>query len=155
MHIQVKTRVPGHYQTVFEHFNQELFEFVMPGFPKAELERYDGPTPGDRFELTLFTPFGKQYWHGLITERLMTEHYAYFIDVGEKLPFFLKDWHHTHWVIPDGETHSYIIDDFKFKAPFALLTPFVGLALWLQFRGRRPGYRKYFKQLAEQGRVAV
>ena len=151
MRIQIRTRVPGHYKTVFEHFNQELFEFVMPSFPKAKLQRYDGPTPGDRFELTLFTPLGKQYWHGLITERSLTEHYAYFVDIGAKLPFFLKRWNHTHWVIPDGDDHSFIVDDFTFDAPFLLMNPFVGLALYFQFRGRRPAYPGYFEQLAQKG----
>ncbi len=142
MKIYLKTEVPANYLRVFAQFDKALFEALAPPFPKPNLLRFDGSKQGDEVHIQLVLPFGiKQDWVSVITEDSHNEQAAWFIDEGEKLPFFLTTWKHRHLIQKKTENSCYIIDDITFTSPFGwLLYP----VLYLQFLYRKPIYRRYF-----------
>lgn len=144
MKINIKTLVNKSMQDVWLGFDEKLFRFLSPPFPKVEIERFDGCLKGDEVHLKLLFPFFPQYWFAEIVENSLSENEIYFIDKGTKLPFFLSDWQHKHRIVKVNETQSAIIDSIEFKTGTLISDWAVYPALYLQFLMRKPLYKKYF-----------
>jgi ligand-binding SRPBCC domain-containing protein len=144
-HLQLTTFVEQNYIQVAQQFDQNLFQKLLPPFPKVKVLRYDGSRTGDEVHVEMNFLLFKQVWKSLITENWKQNGQIYFVDEGTQLPFFLKYWRHRH-VIQQEATGSRIIDDVTFRSPFRLLDFFLYPVMYLQFALRKPLYRKYFAQ---------
>ena len=145
MNLKIFTSVGQDYQSVMRGFTQELFLKLNPPFPPVRLLRFDGCKKGDIVSLELNFIFFRQQWTSLILEDGLDDHEFYFIDFGEKLPFFLKYWRHHHRVVRNGDG-ARIIDDITFRSPFLLMDYLLWPVLWLQFLYRKPIYQKVFRK---------
>lgn len=144
MDIVIKTKVNQDFKAVFAGFNENLFKALAPPFPPVKVLRFDGCQKGDLVELELDLIFSKQLWTARIIDFCQEDDIVYFIDKGEKLPFFLKSWYHKHSIQKVGNK-AYIIDDIYFDSG-NIFTNFLMLpVLYLQFLYRVPIYKKYFK----------
>jgi ligand-binding SRPBCC domain-containing protein len=145
MKILIQTVVQQHYVKTYEQFDENLFKTLKPPFPPVTLERFDGSQTGDEVHLRLNFFFFQQNWNAKIIEHGEKKNELYFIDVGSKLPFFLKDWRHYHGVqdIGNGQ-QTMIIDDIDYKTPFWWLDYLMYPVMYLQFWMRKPIYKKYF-----------
>ncbi len=144
MKIIIKTKVSGHYKDVIEKFDRKLFERLTPPGAQVKLVRFDGSQKGDivHLQLKLFG-FIEQDWISEIIEANVDESDAYFIDRGQKLPFFLTKWKHRHVVKHLGQ-NSEIVDDIYFRTPTILTDILLYPVLYLQFVYRKPIYQRYF-----------
>lgn len=145
MKLKISTSVEQDYRSVMRGFTQDLFLKLNPPFPPVRLLRFDGCKKDDIVSLELNFIFFRQEWRSIILEDGLDEHEFYFIDVGEKLPFFLKYWRHHHRIQRDEEG-SRIIDDISFRSPFLLMDFLLWPVLWLQFLYRKPIYQKIFRK---------
>lgn len=147
MKIQVKTLVEQNLTAVKEGFTKELFLALNPPFPKVDLLQFDGCKKGDVVSLRLKFPFFSQVWTSDIVEDSESEEEWKFVDVGVKLPFFLKTWEHRH-IVRKTNQGSEIIDDIDFTTG-TILTDFIMYpGLIVQFINRRPIYKRWFKKKA-------
>lgn len=146
MRLKICTKVSASYQRVKEGFNEELFLSLNPPFPPVRLEKFDGCSKGDKVQLELNFILFKQRWHSDIIFDLTNEDTFQFIDVGVKLPFFLKHWKHHHIVNRIDDHSSEIIDDITFTSPLWLLDFLLYPALYLQFLYRKPIYKRFFNK---------
>lgn len=144
MKIKISTLVNKDYKFVYENFERDLFEKLSPPWVKVKLERFDGSKKGDYVILNLDFIFFKQEWVSLITEDSEDMEEIYFIDRGEKLPFFLKYWNHKHRILKKGN-QSLIIDQIEFKTPFCIPEIIMYPLLYLQFFYRKPIYKNFFR----------
>jgi ligand-binding SRPBCC domain-containing protein len=144
MKLTITTRIDNHYQKVWEGFDVALFRALNPPFPPVKVLEFGGCKPNDKVVLELNFIFFKQTWVSLITAQESNEQAHYFIDEGEKLPFFLTQWKHKHIVKKDGE-NALIIDEISYKSYF-LLEWLLYPAMLLQFAYRIPVYKKYFQR---------
>ncbi len=143
MQITITTKISQGYIAVMKGFNEDLFMQLNPPFPPVKLLRFDGCKTGDVVSLELNFIFFKQQWQSLIVEDDLSEEEFYFVDEGQKLPFFLSFWRHKHRIIKKVN-ESEIVDDITFRSPFWLLDFLLFPVLWLQFWYRKPVYKKYF-----------
>lgn len=143
MRLKLETKVASPPEKVWAGFNEELFVKLAPPLPKFKLLRFDGCHSGGRVEVQLNFVFFTQLWHSVIVDQGATDQEFWFVDEGEKLPFFLKTWRHTHRIVGSGEG-STIVDDIEFRSPFFLLDWILWPSLWLQFAYRKPIYRRVF-----------
>lgn len=144
INFKIKTVVEQDYKTVFERFDEDLFLALKPPLLPLTLNRFDGSMKGDEVHITLGKGALSQDWNALIVEQAELADEIYFIDVGSKLPFFLKDWKHKHRIVKEGEG-AMIIDDISYKTPFFLMDYLMFPVLYLQFWARKPVYTRYFK----------
>lgn len=146
MKILIKTVVEQDYKKVHKRFDENLFKALKPPFPPMELQRFDGSRKGDEVHMRLNFIFFKQNWNAKIIEDGAKKNELYFIDIGSKLPFFLKDWRHYHSIqkLENGET--LIVDDIDYKTPSFLLDYLMYPVMYLQFFMRKPVYKKYFRK---------
>lgn len=145
MKLKISTSVEQDYRSVMRGFTQDLFLKLNPPFPPVRLLRFDGCKKGDIVSLELNFIFFRQQWTSVILEDGLDEQEFYFIDFGEKLPFFLKYWRHHHRILRDEEG-ARIIDDISFRSPFLLMDYLLWPVLWLQFFYRKPIYRRLFRK---------
>ena len=141
--ITISTPVKQGRQSVAQGFNQDLFQKLNPPFPPVKLLRFDGSEKGDIVSLELNFIAFKQIWESHIVDSGETKKEWYFVDKGEKLPFFLTYWEHRHRVVQTG-THATIIDDITFETPFFLTDLLLYPVMWLQFLYRKPIYKRVF-----------
>ncbi|MFN4122537.1 MAG: SRPBCC family protein [Flavobacteriales bacterium] len=147
MKIKIKTAIDGKSpEAALSAFDKNLFSALAPIFPKLEINRFDGSEPGCTVDITLNAGLFKQRWVSKITERETTPQDAWFVDEGVKLPFFLKFWRHKHHIMLDKD-QLYIIDDIYFKSHTLLFSLLLYPILYLQFRARKPIYKRWFKSL--------
>ncbi|MEM7107374.1 MAG: hypothetical protein AAF519_04040 [Bacteroidota bacterium] len=146
MRLTITTQVLASHLDVKEGFTEDLFLSLNPPFPPVRLIRFDGCSKGDQVQLELNFILFKQRWHSDITYDLTNEHTFQFIDIGVKLPFFLKQWSHHHIVNKVDDKRSEIIDDITFSSPFRLMDFILFPALYLQFLYRKPIYKKIFNK---------
>lgn len=126
-------------------FNQNLFLKLNPPFPPVRLLRFDGCSKDDIVSLELNFLLFKQQWTSVILEDGLDEKEFYFVDAGQKLPFFLKFWKHRHRIVKAGDG-ARIVDDITFRSPFFLMDFLLWPVLWLQFLYRKPIYQRVFKK---------
>ncbi len=143
MKINLATKVKQDYLSVKKGFDETLFTKLSPPFPPVKLARFDGSEVGDVVSLELNFLLFKQKWTSEISETQTTETEYYFVDIGTKLPFFLKKWRHKHRIIKEGN-NSIIRDEIEFSAPFGLATLLLFPVIYLQFLYRKPIYKKIF-----------
>lgn len=144
MHLSISTKVRAYYLQVKEGFTQDLFLKLNPPFPPVKLLRFDGCKKGNQVILELNFILFKQKWESDITMDNTDDKVFEFVDVGVRLPFFLKSWNHHHIVRHISENECEIVDDIHFNTPFILLDYLMYPALYLQFLYRKPIYRKIF-----------
>lgn len=144
MRILIKTEVRAALPKVKEGFTKDLFLSLNPPFPPTKLLEFGGCRAGDKVKLELNFILFKQQWVSDIIEDYESEIQWYFIDVGIKLPFFLKSWKHIHEVksIKNG---SEILDNITFSTGTLLTDALMYPFLLLQFLYRKPIYKKIFK----------
>ncbi|MEM6523340.1 MAG: hypothetical protein AAGF85_17600 [Bacteroidota bacterium] len=146
MRLKISTQVSASHLDVKKGFTKDLFLSLNPPFPPVDLIRFDGCRKGDAVQLELNFILFKQHWHSDITYDLTDKHTFQFIDVGVKLPFFLKNWKHHHMVNRVNDQRSEIIDDITFSSPLWLLDFILFPALYLQFLYRKPVYKRIFNK---------
>ncbi|MCB0653029.1 MAG: cyclase [Saprospiraceae bacterium] len=144
MHIQLSTRVNGHYKNIITRFDRQLFETLAPGMAKMEIVEFTGSQKGDKVHIRFLSPV-KADWVSLITEDEINADEAYFTDEGTLLPFPLKYWKHKHIVRKITEDSSWIIDDITFEGRNILFTLLLYPAIFLGFYPRKRIYRTYFR----------
>ena len=146
MRFQILTPVKGNLRKVFAGFDHNLLLQLTPPGVKMELLRFDAPDkPGGRIQLRI-TLLGmiRQEWTNEFPEYALSDAECHFVDVGVVMPFPIKMWRHDHRVLSDGPNRAIINDDVSFKTGFFLMDFLLYPILWLQFRYRRPIYRRIF-----------
>jgi hypothetical protein len=131
MNLTIKTKVKSPWQKVTAGFTKELFLALNPPFPPVKLLQFDGCKKGDIVSLQLnFSLFKQTSFQ--------------FVDVGVKLPFFLRTWTHKHSIsgTDDGTT---ITDDITYSSGTILTDLLLYPVLWGQFLYRKPVYQRLFK----------
>lgn len=144
MKINIETKVDLDYLTVKEGFNETLFTKLSPPFPPVKLLRFDGSKKGDIVSLELNFLLFRQKWTSEIIEDKTTSKEFYFVDKGVQLPFFLKEWHHKHRLVKEGD-NTLIRDEISYTGGNGIFTVLLYPALYLQFLYRKPIYKKIFK----------
>lgn len=144
MRFTLKTKVTGHYQSVFDQFDEDLFLALSPPLVDIELRQFDGCKVGDRVHIDFVRPI-KTSWVSVITEADIDERRAIFVDEGKELPKPLRSWKHRHIVEHLTEESCTIIDDIRYSCGYflgdVLLFPF----LYVGFYMRKAIYRRYFE----------
>ena len=142
MKIILKTPIKSNYKTVFQGFDEKLFNFLAFEV-QLKVLRFDGSKKGDVIELELIKPM-KGYWKSIITADDITDSKAYFIDEGVDLPMGLGSWKHQHIIEKVNEENCIIVDQIDYQAKLKLLTPFLYIPLYFAFLPRKKKYRAYF-----------
>lgn len=137
-----KSPVTASLTLVKKGFTLDLFKALKPPLVQLEVTRFDGCKKGDEVHLSVGLGF-KVKWISHIVEDVENAEEWSFIDVGAKLPFPLKKWHHHHKVIKVGDS-SLIVDDISFSCGNALLDKLMKPILFLQFVGRKKIYQRIF-----------
>ncbi len=145
MRLKISTKVRQHHIKVKNGFTKDLFLSLNPPFPPVKLLKFDGCKQGDQVVLELNFILFKQKWVSDIVYDLTDDQIFEFIDVGVRLPFFLKEWKHHHIVKKVNDKESEIIDDITFKSPLGILDFILYPVLYVQFLYRKPIYKKLFK----------
>lgn len=114
-HVVVKHQVKGNAKEIFHQFDQKLFEALAPVFPSSKLLRYDGNKNGDLVEIALGIWPMRQIWLSKIQDVTKTDSAYSFTDVGQKLPFPIKQWKHIHRVNQINKEVVEIVEDITFK----------------------------------------
>jgi ligand-binding SRPBCC domain-containing protein len=143
MRIVLQTPVQQPPEVVWAGFTRALFERLAPPFPPVELVRFDGSRPGDLVHVRLNFLLFRQDWVSRITEQATTDDEIYFVDEGERLPFFLRYWRHRHRLVRNGRG-TLLIDDITYRTPSRLTDYLLYPAMYAQFAYRRPVYRRVF-----------
>ncbi len=146
MRITIKTKVQASLQVVKDGFTEDLFLKLNPPFPPVKLVQFDGCKAGDKVALKLNFLLFKQQWVSNIIEDYESDIQWYFIDVGQKLPFFLKSWKHVHEV-KAIESNSVIIDDITYTSGTILTDLLMYPLLLIQFLYRKPIYKRIFNSI--------
>ncbi len=144
MNFIIKTQVGQSAAQVLDGFDAELFLALKPPLIPLELNRFDGCEKGDKVHLVLGKNPISQEWHALISEHGEDETKFYFTDIGEKLPFPLKDWCHRHRIhkTPKG---AIIEDNITYTSGWLLFDGIMFPLLYGMFFLRKRIYREYFK----------
>ena len=143
MNICLKAKVKGHYKTVMQKFDRELFELLAPKNAPMKIKKFTGSKKGDLVHIHFKSPINTD-WISDIVEDGANEKEAWFIDEGRKLPFPLKYWRHKHIVRKIDEEHSVIIDDITFQGPNFIMDRLLYPAIYLGFKPRKRIYQDYF-----------
>jgi ligand-binding SRPBCC domain-containing protein len=142
--IVVTTQVEQSLPHVWAGFDQRLFLKLNPPFPPVRLLRFDGCLTGDVVHIQLNFLFFRQDWISKIIDQQESQNEIFFIDQGDKLPFFLSFWHHKHRLVRQGD-HTLIVDEVTYKTPGGWLMDWLFYPiLWGQFVYRKPIYKRYF-----------
>lgn len=143
MHFRIETKVNQKAHDVLSGFDESLFVALKPPLMPLELLRFDGCEKGDKVQLVLgIKPFS-QKWNALVVEHGENDECFYFTDIGEKLPFPIKDWKHRHFIMKE-RSGSIIVDDITYTTGFRLLDYLMYPIMYLQFLIRKPVYKKLF-----------
>jgi ligand-binding SRPBCC domain-containing protein len=142
MKITIETIVNQSVEKVWEQFDEKLLMKLSPPFPPVKLISF-GRKIGEKVTMELNFFILRQLWISKITDFYFTAQEIYFIDEGERLPFFLKYWKHKHRIVKINEG-SKIIDEITFQTPTILTDYIFYPILYLQFLYRKPIYRKIF-----------
>lgn len=130
-------------QLVKERFNEDLFRFLAPVFPRVKIKQYDGQEPGSLVWVELNFFLFTWNWKSLIKEKTENDFRLEFTDFGLELPPFLSEWKHVHR-LESHDKQTVITDHIQWKAGQYWPELLVRLMLWVQFRGRPAMYRAWF-----------
>ncbi len=146
MRFQILTRVKGDHREVFRQFDQNLLlQLNPPGVRLQILDFQEPDVPGGRIKLRV-TILGsiRQDWENEFSQYELSDRECHFVDEGVLMPFPIRKWRHDHRILADGPGRAIINDDITFKTGFFLMDWMMFPILWLQFRYRRPIYRRKF-----------
>jgi ligand-binding SRPBCC domain-containing protein len=143
MRLSLKSAVNQPMRTVFDRFDQELFEYLLPDFPKMTLIQFDGSKENDLVHIRIEVFQGID-WISEITEESIEENVCYFVDEGQTLPWPLKKWRHQHVVRALDHRGAVIEDQIEFSSGYAILDLILFPILYLAFYPRRKAYKEYF-----------
>jgi ligand-binding SRPBCC domain-containing protein len=141
--LQFQTTVSLPIDQVKKRFNEDLFRFLAPWFPKVTIQQYDGQEPGNLVWVRLNFLLFEWSWKSLIREKKETSSMLEFIDVGLEIPPFLSEWTHTHRLESNGN-QTIITDHIQWKPGRFWPEILVHFLLWGQFRSRPALYRSWF-----------
>jgi ligand-binding SRPBCC domain-containing protein len=144
MKIVLKTKVEGHFKSVFNDFDLELFEYLKPSIGKMEIVEFGGSTVGSKVHMRFLSPI-KADWISNITDRQIGEKQAFFIDEGVTLPPGMSYWHHKHIVRYVSENESEIIDDITYRGNNFILSVLLYPGLLIGFLPRIGQYKRFFR----------
>lgn len=141
--IQVKTHIEASdFKKVFSAFDEKLFLYLTKSAPVKPID-YQGGEIGDEIHLLLTFPW-KSKWVSKITEVVLGETEAFFVDEGIVLPFGLTFWSHKHIVRKVSDTIVEIEDLITLDTKYSILTWFFYQIFKVQFLGRKKDYKRYF-----------
>lgn len=146
MNIYFETTVERPFETVRDHFNEELFAFLKPPGVTVDIERFDGCKKGDEVHLLLHTLGKKQKWVSLITDSDGDSESWFFIDEGKVTPWPIASWKHTHTVKKLSDSSCEIIDDINYTCSPEWMAPLAAPAMWLAFAIRPFKYQQFFRK---------
>jgi ligand-binding SRPBCC domain-containing protein len=144
MRLRLRTAVRQSPEQVHLGFTEDLFKALAPPFPKAKVLRFDGSTRGDTVHIALNFIFFTEEWHSKITASGENPEGYFFVDEGEKLPFFFRFWRHHHGITRAVDGSTIIVDDVEFRTGTWLTDLLMYPGVWAQFIWRIPIYKKYF-----------
>lgn len=144
MKILIKAKVQGHFLSVFNDFDKELFEYLKPRIGKMEIVEFGGSFVGNKVHMKFLSPI-KADWISNITKREIGEQQAYFIDEGVILPPGISYWHHKHIVRYISEYESEIIDDITYQGNNFILSLLLYPGLLGAFLPRIIQYKRFFR----------
>jgi ligand-binding SRPBCC domain-containing protein len=146
MRFQILTSVQGSHREVFAGFDHQLLLKLTPPGAKIELLHADMPDAPQGYIQLRVTLLGiiRQNWINDFSHFELSDRECHFVDQGRQMPFPIRFWRHDHRVLADGADRSIINDDVTFKTGFFLLDWLLFPLLWLQFRYRRPIYKRHF-----------
>lgn len=142
MKIYLETKVEKSAEEVIAGFNEELFKALAPPFPPSRLKQFDGSETGDIVRIEIWN-LGWQEWVAEIIDHGSDEDGYFFVDIGKKLPWPLKQWRHRHGV-RKTEEGSVIVDDIEYSTGKHILDQAIFPVLKSQFTYRQPIYRRRF-----------
>ena len=148
MHLYVECLVDAPFPVVKAHFGEELFTFLTAqgGFPRPTVLYYEGNMPGAEVLIKLDFGLFSQHWLSII-ERVKEDEGLYeFVDVGQRLPFFLSRWRHTHQLIAKGN-QTLIVDRIDWQPAWWAPAFAVAPPLNAMFKARPALYQQFFHQL--------
>lgn len=145
MRLVIQSEVLGHFKQVFRAFDEQMFRYLLPGFPQMELKKFTGSKKGDVVHIYM-NVLGGLDWISDITEDACSANECYFVDEGRKLPFPLRTWRHKHRILKNSDQTSIILDDIEFSSGFLLLDYLLYPFLYLAFYPRKKAYKKYFER---------
>lgn len=145
MRILLDSLVKCSFEKVSADFGDELFKFLLPPKFVASLVAYEGSKPGSKVHIRFKLPLPSDWISIIKSEFRDTEKYI-FVDEGEKLPFGLKQWKHTHSVIKVDEKQTRILDDMNFSTGYKIFDLLMYPVLYLSFYPRKKLYKKYFEK---------
>ncbi len=134
-----QTKIFYPFEQVKEHFNQKLFERLLP--KKSTILRYDGHYPGAEIHLVFNLFYKRLHWESLITQVQQNHHSYFFVDEGKHLPWPLKSWSHEHRIFSLNQ-HSIIEDKVQYSSSFP-----IKYILYSLFKEREKVYKDYFTSL--------
>lgn len=143
--LRFQTCLSRPFQEVKNRFNEDLFRFLAPIFPRVTIQQYDGQEPGNLIWVRLNFFLFAWDWKSLIQDKTENEAFMEFVDVGLKIPPFLSEWRHTHRIDSIGN-QTVITDSIQWKAGKFWPDKLVHLMLWMQFRGRPGLYKSWFER---------
>ncbi len=149
MKIVLRSTVNQAFDTVADHFDEELFTFLLPPPFVAQLVKYEGSAPGNIVHIRFNFPW-RSSWISKITSSHRDNNEFSFVDIGVKLPFGLKAWKHRHTVKKVDQSTTAIIDEMEFSTGFLLFNLIAFPVLYLSFYPRKKQYKKYFEEKLPQ-----
>ena len=145
MRIRLITTIMAPFKKVYTGFDRKLFEYLMPPFSLASIERYEGQAPGDIIDLKFNVPFLGN-WTVIIKEASLSHREYSFTDRGLRVPFGIDYWKHAHRVVARNNESCFIIDDIEYETSWVLLDYLLYLPLLLIFYPRKFFYKRYFEK---------
>ncbi len=146
MRIRIKTRgIKGEYRKVFSHFDERLFDRLLPPKWVAEVEKYEGNKLGDRVIINFKKPVKGQLKVEILSKDI-TSKQAFFMDEGLNMPFGIKYWRHFHRVFAKGD-ESVIVDDIHFSFNNRLKDMIAYPIIKFIFKRRCKVYKAYFESI--------
>jgi ligand-binding SRPBCC domain-containing protein len=146
------SKIPLPADKVYGSFTEKLFRKLNFPLVPLRIVRFDGCRLNDITHVKIgFPPFAVE-WISRNTVFSETPEEIFFIDEGQKLPFFLRRWKHKHRIIRESENVSCIRDEVEFSTGTWITDRIIFPGLWLTFIYRKPVYRRYFTSVASQSR---
>jgi ligand-binding SRPBCC domain-containing protein len=143
-YVQFSTSIPYPIADVTACFNQNLFSFLAPAFPRLKILRYDGQKKDDRIEIELDFGLWRSLWVAHIVRTWQTDDAWGFEDVGGPLPFPFTTWQHQHKLDKISQTETLVTDFVGFRAGAWWRTLCFKWVVQGMLAGRGPQYKRYF-----------
>ena len=138
---EIRTEVRQSARQVFAGFDRTLFMQLRPPLMPFQLLRFDGCAEGDEVHIRMGL-LGE--WRARVIEKAERPEEIRFVDVGDRLPFPLKQWRHTHRILHLSTGGAVIVDHISYDCGGWIRNRLMYLPLKLLFLLRRPVYSRIF-----------